>query len=141
MARIEVAIQGAHSEISASSFVFVVEKSLGILRSLDQAKSHQRGGTLNWVISRLREGSAILELESHVQSGEEDFGAEVRKLFTEGLNLATREGVTPPYYSSDDMAAVLKIIRKLATTVSLGFGCPPMFRISLPNCLATRSKT
>jgi hypothetical protein len=115
MARVTLKVQGIAGEISLESFLLALGESFSILRELDRAVSRQRHGTLKWVVSGLREGSAVVEAESRVIHGEEDFGLQVAERFVDGIRTLQDEGVTPPLFSQDCIRSLRKIARSFGT--------------------------
>ena len=111
MARLRLTVHGDVRSISVDSFVSTIRHSLGILEELDRALSHQRRGTLQWVVSSLGIGSTFVEVESRVFHGEEDFSDRVASQFTGGIRQIIAERVTPPYFSIDSMRHVRDMIR------------------------------
>ena len=115
MARVTLTVQGELPEISLDSFLLILRESHYILQELDRAVSQRRDGTLKWMVSGLKPGSAVVETESRVIRGQEDFGPQVARRFTEGIHTIQTEGVTPALFSPDSMASVNKIVRSLET--------------------------
>lgn len=115
MARVTLTVRGELREISLESFVLILRESHSILQELDKAISEQRNGTLKWVISGLQSGSAVIEAESRVTRGDEDFGPEVVQHFIDGIHVIQIQGVTPARFSLDSMFSMRKIVRTLGT--------------------------
>lgn len=113
MATLRITIRGTLGQISASSFEAVLHHSLRILRDLDRRISEERRGTLQWVVSGLGEGSGFLDLTTRVIRGDTDYAPKVHGTFTTGVDTIQREGVTPPYFSYEDMAAIRDIVREV----------------------------
>ena len=98
MARVTLTVQGELPEISLDSFLLILRESHYILQELDRAVSQRRDGTLKWMVSGLKPGSAVVETESRVIRGQEDFGSQVARRFTEGIHTIQTEGVTPALF-------------------------------------------
>lgn len=109
MARLTIHLQGDRRTISVGSFIGVLKESLDILRDLDAIVSQRPRGTLRWVIGSLREGSAVLEMESRVLRGDTDNSERIARSFTDGLNVVASEGVSPPLFTLDNLMSVLRI--------------------------------
>lgn len=115
MARLRLKLEGRPRQISMDSFLKVMKEIPELLRELDCAVSRNRSGTLDWVVSELKTGSAIVEIESKVIRGHEDFAKQVAHYFTNGLSQISDEAVTPPLFSTSSMRRVLRITRNLST--------------------------
>ncbi len=122
MARVELIVRGALGRMSWDSYLISLRESLGILRSLDKAISETRTGTLHWVITGVREGSAGLEVESVVVRGQKDFGRDVAQRFTQGINIIMSEGKTPPLFTIENMNSLLKIMQAFQRDGASGLG-------------------
>jgi len=114
MARLRVTLRGELGQISAQSFVSIIQKSLGIVHDLDRRISEERRGSLKWVISGLGEGSSFVEFESRTVRGEQDYGEPVLENFTSGLDLINREGHTPPRFTYENVMAIRDIVRDIS---------------------------
>lgn len=118
MAKVRLTIRGQLGEISAGAFVSSIDNTLWILRDLDRRVSTQRFGTLKWVVSGLGTGGngyledGYLELESRVIRGRVDFGPRINNLYADGLDMITHQRSTPPYFSTDTLEHVVKMIRE-----------------------------
>jgi hypothetical protein len=115
MARVTLTVQGKLPEISLDSLLLILRESHYILQELDRAVSQRRDGTLKWMVSGLKQGSVVVETESRVIRGQEDFGPQVARRFMEGIHTIQTEGVTPALFSPDSIASVNKIVRSLGT--------------------------
>ena len=115
MARVTLTVQGELPEISLDSLLLILRESHYILQELDRAVSQRRDGTLKWMVSGLKHGSVVVETESRVIRGQEDFGPQVARRFMEGIHTIQTEGVTPALFSPDSIASVNKIVRSLGT--------------------------
>ena len=115
MASVTLTVQGELRDISLDSFLLVLRESHSILQALDRTVSQRRDGTLKWVVSGLRPGSAVVETESQVVRGEEDFGPQVARRFVDGVHTIQTEGVTPALFTPECMSSISKIVRSLGT--------------------------
>ena len=120
MARVTLKVQGMSGEISLDTFLLALGESLSILKELDRAVSREAKGTLKWVVSGLREGSAVVEAESRVVIGKEDFGFQVAERFVDGIRTVQDEGVTPPLFSQDCIRSLNKIVRSFGNNGASG---------------------
>lgn len=114
MARLQIRVEGQLGEISVEAFATVLQETLSILRDLDIGVSHQRGGTIRWTVADLRPGSAVLEADSRVITGDADYGPEIAERFTRGLDIASHEQVTPPYFSTENIRSILKMVQTIS---------------------------
>jgi len=114
MARLRVTIRGELGEISAASFVSVLQKSLIVLQDLDRRISEERRGSLRWVVSGLGEGSSYVDLESRPLRGDRDYGEPVLDNFTGGVERIRAEGHTPPNFTQDNVSTIRDIVREMS---------------------------
>ena len=115
MTRLRLKLEGHPKQISMDSFLKVMKEIPELLRELDCAVSRSRSGTLDWVVSELKTGSAVVEIESQVIRGHEDFAKQVAHYFTNGLSQISDEAVTPPlFFSTSSIRRVLRITRNLS---------------------------
>lgn len=112
MTTLRVTIRGFLGQISAESFTAILQRTLRVLHELDRRMSEERRGTLRWVVTGLGEGSAYIELSTKVIHGNRDYSSQVLQRFTSGLAQIQREGITPPYFSHNDMEALRDIVRQ-----------------------------
>ena len=113
MARLRLKMEGRSKQVSMDSFLKVMKEIPELLGDIDRAVSRNRRGTLDWVISDLKTGSAYVEIESQVIRGDEDFAMPVAQYFTDGLYQIATEAVTPPLFSEGSIRRVLRIARNL----------------------------
>ena len=113
MARLRLKLEGCPTQISMDSFLKVMKEIPELLRELDCAVSRSRSGTLDWIVSDLQTGSAVVEIKSQVIRGREDVAEQVAQYFTNGLAQITSEAVTPPLFTSRSIRRVLRITRNL----------------------------
>ena len=113
MAQLRLKLEGRPKQISMDSFLKVMKEIPELLRELDCAVSRNRSGTLDWVVSDLKTGSAYVEIESQVIRGREDFAKQVAQYFTDGLSQIINEAVTPPLFSTGSIRRILRITRNL----------------------------
>ena len=109
-----------YERISMDSFLKVMKEIHELLGELDCAVSRNRSGTLDWVISDLKAGSAYVEIESQVVRGDEDFARQVAQAFTNGLSQIVEEAVIPPFFTVGSVRRVLRIVRNLENTGNKG---------------------
>lgn len=110
MATLRITLRGSLGQISAKSLAAVLNRSLDILRDLDLRLSEQRGGSLDWVIAGVGEGSLYVDLGTRIKKGDRDFGPRVHDTFTNGIRVIKEEGITPPYFSEEDVSRISKIV-------------------------------
>ena len=115
MALVTLTVQGQLRDISLDAFLLVLRESHAILKELDRAASQQRNGTLTWGISGLKAGSAVVEAQSRVIRGEEDFGPQVARSFVDGIHTIQTEAITPALFSLDSLTSIRRIVRSLGT--------------------------
>ena len=100
MATLQVKVKGEIGQLSASSFAAILRRSLDVLQDLDRRMSETSRGTVDWVISRIVEGSINLDITSRPRRGiEDDYGTRAVKGFTNGIHTITTIGETPAYFS------------------------------------------
>jgi hypothetical protein len=113
VATVRVTVRGALGQISARSFTTILQKSVDVLQHLDRRMSEQRLGTVDWVITHLHEGSAVVELGTRPRPQvNEDFGQNAIRSFTAGIQHIQDVGETPAYFSQEDLLAVRDIVRQ-----------------------------
>ncbi|MFC2009081.1 hypothetical protein ACFLUT_03405 [Chloroflexota bacterium] len=115
MAEIVFRMLGQEGTISVGSFVDVLQDSMRLVRELDSATSLKRTGALNWTISDLRTGSAVVSIKSRPKQADLDNSAQVVAAFVGGLSRLEREAVTPPYFSDSSLGLVQSIVRRLGS--------------------------
>ena len=122
MTRLRLKMEGRPKQISMDSFLKVMKEIPELLGELDCAVSRNRSGTLDWVISDLKTGSAYLEIESRVVRGNEDFAQQVAQHFTDGLIQITEgsNAASPPLFSTAINRRLMRIVRNLEATGSQG---------------------
>ena len=141
MARVMLKVQGMSGEISLDTFLLTLGESLSILKELDRVVSREAKGTLKWVVSGLREGSAVVEAESRVVIGEEDFGFQVAERFVDGIRTVQDEGVTPPMFSQDCIRSLNKIVRSLGNNGASGLEITTPKLTAAPDSVKLSSET
>jgi len=114
MARLRVTIRGELGQISAASFVSVIQKSLSVLQDLDKRISEERRGSLRWVVSGLGQGSSYVEIESRALRGDSDYSERVLENFTGGVDWIRTEGYTPANFTQENVSAIRDIVRDIS---------------------------
>lgn len=113
MATLRIRIKGTLGQISATSLVSVLRRSLDVLHDLDLRLSEEYGGSLRWVIAGVGEGSLYVDLGTRIKKGDHDFGQRVHDTFTNGLQVIMDQGITPPYFSVKNVESIGQIIRDI----------------------------
>ena len=111
--KLRIRVQGNLGEIPADTFVSAINNTLRVLRDLDRRSSSDRRGTLQWVISGLSGGSTVVELDTVVMRGDEDFSELVHRKYVSGIERIARERATPEWFTADDMATIRQLARSL----------------------------
>lgn len=113
MARLRLQLHGNLGEIPARTFVRFIDNSLKVLSELDRAVSSERTGTLLWTMSDLRRGSALVDIQSRVVRGHEDFAPAVTRAYKNGLANLQVEARTPALFTLDSVRLVRDIVRTI----------------------------
>lgn len=126
MATLQVSVRGQMGQMSVTSFVAILQRSVKVLQDLDRRISGERRGTVDWVINRVREGSVELEIASRPRRGvREDYGAHAAQHFTDGIHTIRATGETPAHFSQDNLIAIRDIVRQLGRDGVNGVGYKP----------------
>jgi hypothetical protein len=64
---------------------------------------------LQWVISGLGVGGTVVELDTVVVRGDEDYSKLVHHNYVSGIERIAREGITPQWFTADDMATIRQL--------------------------------
>lgn len=113
MATLRVTVQGRLGEMSALTVAAVLQRSIRVLQNLDRRISGRSGGTAEWVIAGLSEGSASFLLASRPRPKViEDVGSLAVYRFTGGITQIENTGGIPAYFSPDDVSSVRAIVRE-----------------------------
>ena len=114
MATLQVKVKGEIGQLSASSFAAILRRSLDVLQDLDRRMSETSRGTVDWVISRIGEGSINLDITSRPRRGiEDDYGTRAVEGFTNGIRTISTIGETPAYFSQKNLLAIRDIVREV----------------------------
>jgi hypothetical protein len=119
MAKLRLVVEGDLGSITVKAFEIAVRSYLRMLREYDVALSEERNGSLDWVITAIHGGSAVIELESRSRFEEKNIGPDVAQQFVRGWRQIEQQGTTPPYLSPSVMEQtrrMLKLIGREGTT-------------------------
>jgi hypothetical protein len=120
VAHIRLEIQGKPRTISVHAFQAAVDNWLVILRDLDVALSNESKGSLDWVITDLSIGSAVIEAESQSKSPDKNVGPEVVHACINGMR-QLENGVTPAYLSPRGMESARRLVNTIGREGTAGF--------------------
>ncbi len=114
MTKLRVSFKGHLGQMSATSFSAILTQSLRVLGYIDRRISERRGGSIDWVIAGVRQGSVVLELAARPRPGvTHDMSGQVVRGFVGGIEIIEDIGETPAYFSQDDLVSVRDIVRQL----------------------------
>jgi len=123
MSKLRITVRGNLGQLSAESFAEVLTRALKVLRDIDLRLSNGRQKSVRWVVSGLFESSAGIVLESRPVRGP-DRSREIRDAFTGGI-AKLEQGTTPPYFSTNDVASVQKMVQRIGVEGVTGIGFQP----------------
>jgi hypothetical protein len=103
MATLRLEIGGAPGSIPVAAFLEAARHELAILRDLDRAISGSSHSSLDWIISDLRIGSAVLDAQSRPRDPSQDNGKEVSRAIVDAILSIERDNRTPAYLSPEGM--------------------------------------
>lgn len=121
VATLRIVHEGDLGSITASAFALFVGNMLKILRQYDVAISGERKGSLDWVITNIASGSAVLEIESRARIEEKSVGPEVARYFIDGWRQIEVGGQSPPYLSPAAMQQTRQILKLIGREGTTGF--------------------
>src|SRR5687767_10124482 len=118
MASLTIRFEGHLGSLSADSLSLVLNESLQVLRDLDHRIAEQPSRTIKWVVIGFGTQTPAIELESRVlvprrraPLATPDRSNEIRRRFTEGVALLQDGEQTPPYYSTDNVRSIERIVK------------------------------
>ena len=120
MTRLRLKMEGRSKQISMDSFLKVMKEIPELLGEIDRAVSRNRSGTLDWVISDLKTGSAYVEIECEAISGSEDCARQVAQHFMDSLSQIANGGKAAALSSPACVKRLLRIVHSLETSGSPG---------------------
>ncbi len=113
MATLRITVKGNLGQISATYFAVIIQRSIKILHSLDKRLSQKKGGTLQWVIAGLGEGSGHIDLATRIRKGDVDYAPQVKRVFTGGIRCIQEQGITPAHFSGLEVMDLRIIVQAI----------------------------
>ena len=111
MATLRVRLQGDLGNITLEALLSALRDTQAILIELDTAISGRKGGTLDWVVAGLREGSAELAISPRSRVLDHDYGPEVVSTYVDSIARLEHEAVIPPYLREDAIKRCQRVLR------------------------------
>jgi hypothetical protein len=120
MARVLLRIEGDIGNISLRTLASALEGERHMLSDLDKAISRTKNGSLEWVVSSVRQGSIAVEVASVTRLEEKDFGREVTRQFMHTLSDLEQGRGTPPFLSEVGIRAAKSLVGVIGRDGAIG---------------------
>ncbi len=120
MAQVHLTIQGSLGIISLRTLVAALESELQMLRDLDAGISGEKRGTLDWVVSKVEDGSIEVGVESHSRIEGTDLGQQVATTMVRNLADIELGRATPVFLSERGIKAAKTMVNTIGRDGAVG---------------------
>ena len=136
MATLRVRLQGDLGNITHEALLSALRDTQAILIELDTAISGRKGGTLDWVVAGLREGSAELAISPRSRVLDHDYWPEVVSTYVDSIARLEHQVAGLFQNGSDEFAARSFIVRHQHSLHNVcSSGMVNVTRVPLPGSL------